>query len=104
MPKRLHCTRNFIHIQLFLSFILRAAFIFIRDTVLFSTDDRFHCGVYPVSCKLATVLSNYCIMANYSWLLAEGHFLYSLVSVSLFSHTRHLWWYIIFGWDSLDPA
>ncbi|XP_042282956.1 secretin receptor isoform X3 [Thunnus maccoyii] len=102
--RRLHCTRNFIHVQLFLSFILRAAFIFIRDTVLFSTDDRFHCGVYPVSCKLATVLSNYCIMANYSWLLAEGHFLYSLVSVSLFSHTRHLWWYIIFGWVYLSSA
>ncbi|KAM9346893.1 secretin receptor [Symphorus nematophorus] len=98
--RRLHCTRNFIHIQLFLSFILRAALIFIRDSVLFSTEDHFLCGVYPVSCKLATALSNYCIMANYSWLLAEGHYLYSLVSVSLFSHKRHLWWYIVLGWGS----
>ncbi|XP_040912297.1 secretin receptor [Toxotes jaculatrix] len=98
--RRLHCTRNFIHIQLFLSFILRAALIFIRDSVLFSNEDHFHCGVYPVSCKLATVLSNYCIMANYSWLLAEGHYLYSLVSVSLFSQRRRLWSYIVVGWGS----
>ncbi|KAF7654883.1 hypothetical protein LDENG_00063810 [Lucifuga dentata] len=98
--RRLHCTRNFIHIQLFLSFILRAALIFIRDSVLFSSEDHFHCGVYPASCKLATALSNYCIMANYSWLLVEGHYLYSLLSVWLFSQRRHLWWYIVLGWGS----
>uniref|UniRef100_A0A674D1T9 Secretin receptor n=2 Tax=Salmo trutta TaxID=8032 RepID=A0A674D1T9_SALTR len=98
--ERLHCTRNYVHIQLFLSFILRATFIFIRDAVLFSSDDHFHCDSYPVSCKIATTFSNYCIMANYSWLLAEGHYLYSLVSVSLFSQKRHLRWYIVLGWGS----
>ncbi|KAJ8013060.1 hypothetical protein DPEC_G00049380 [Dallia pectoralis] len=98
--RRLHCTRNYIHIQLFLSFILRAALIFIRDAVLFSSDEHFHCDSYPASCKIATMFTNYCIMANYSWLLAEGHYLYSLVSVSLFSQKRHLWWYIVLGWGS----
>lgn len=98
--RRLYCTRNFVHIQLFVSFILRAALIFVRDYVLFSSEDHFHCGIYPVSCKLATAFTNYCILANYSWLLAEGHYLYSLVSVSLFSQRRHLWWYIILGWGS----
>uniref|UniRef100_A0A4W5R9U4 Secretin receptor n=1 Tax=Hucho hucho TaxID=62062 RepID=A0A4W5R9U4_9TELE len=77
--RRLHCTRNYVHIQLFLSFILRATFIFIRDAV---QSDHNH--VQSVRCKIATMFSNYCIMANYSWLLAEGHYLYSLVSVSLF--------------------
>uniref|UniRef100_A0A4W5R8S6 Secretin receptor n=1 Tax=Hucho hucho TaxID=62062 RepID=A0A4W5R8S6_9TELE len=85
--RRLHCTRNYVHIQLFLSFILRATFIFIRDAVLFSSDDHFHCDSYPVRCKIATMFSNYCIMANYSWLLAEGHYL-------------HLRWYIVLGWGS----
>uniref|UniRef100_A0A6Q2XQK1 Secretin receptor n=1 Tax=Esox lucius TaxID=8010 RepID=A0A6Q2XQK1_ESOLU len=98
--RRLHCTRNYIHIQLFLSFILRATLIFIRDAVLFSSDDHFHCDSYPASCKIVTMFSNYCILANYSWLLAEGHYLYSLVSVSLFSQKRHLWWYIILGWGT----
>ncbi|XP_034042900.1 secretin receptor [Thalassophryne amazonica] len=99
--RRLHCKRNLIHIQLFLSFILRAVLIFIRDSVLFSSEDHFHCDIYPVSCKVVTALSNYCIMANYSWLLAEGHFLYCLVSVSLLSRRRNVvWWYIVLGWGS----
>ncbi|XP_039890108.1 secretin receptor-like [Simochromis diagramma] len=98
--RRLHCTRNFIHVQLFLSFIFRAVLIFIRDAVLFSSEDSFHCHIYTVSCKFATVLSNYCIMANYSWLLAEGYYLYKLVSASLFSQRKHLSWYIILGWGS----
>uniref|UniRef100_A0A3P9CS48 Secretin receptor n=1 Tax=Maylandia zebra TaxID=106582 RepID=A0A3P9CS48_9CICH len=98
--RRLHCTRNFIHVQLFLSFIFRAVLIFIRDAVLFSNEDSFHCHIYTVSCKFATVLSNYCIMANYSWLLAEGYYLYKLVSASLFSQRKHLSWYIILGWGS----
>uniref|UniRef100_A0A8C5BHU2 Secretin receptor n=1 Tax=Gadus morhua TaxID=8049 RepID=A0A8C5BHU2_GADMO len=98
--RRLHCTRNLVHIQLFLSFILRSTLIFVRDLLLFTSQDHFHCGVYPMSCKIATALSNYSIMANYSWLLAEGHYLYSLVSVSLFSRRRHLGWYIALGWGA----
>uniref|UniRef100_A0A672ZYQ7 Secretin receptor-like n=1 Tax=Sphaeramia orbicularis TaxID=375764 RepID=A0A672ZYQ7_9TELE len=98
--RRLHCTRNRIHIQLFLSFILRAALILIRDSVLFSSEEHFHCGVQPMGCKLVTALSNYCILVNYSWLLAEGHYLYSLVAVSMFSQRRRLLWYIVFCWGS----
>uniref|UniRef100_A0A3P8SZU9 Secretin receptor n=1 Tax=Amphiprion percula TaxID=161767 RepID=A0A3P8SZU9_AMPPE len=96
--RKLHCTRNYIHIQLFISFILRAIFIFVRDAQLFNNEELYHCDSYPVACKVVLMFSNYSILANYSWLLAEGHFLFTLVSRSFFSLKKHLTWYIVLSW------
>uniref|UniRef100_A0A3B4WQW1 Secretin receptor n=1 Tax=Seriola lalandi dorsalis TaxID=1841481 RepID=A0A3B4WQW1_SERLL len=96
--RKLHCTRNYIHIQLFISFILRVIFIFIRDYLLFTNEELYHCDYYPVACKVVLMFSNYSILANYSWLLVEGHFLFTLVSRSFFSLKKHLAWYIVLSW------
>eukprot|EP00064_Thunnus_orientalis_P013407 superscaffoldBa00002176_g13446 len=93
--RKLHCTRNYIHIQLFISFILKAIFIFIRDSLLFKNEELYHCDSYPVACKVVLMFSNYSILANYSWLLVEGHFLFTLVSRSFFSLKKHLVWRLI---------
>ncbi|KAM4560428.1 secretin receptor [Odontesthes bonariensis] len=98
MFRKLHCTRNHIHMQLFISFILRAMFIFIRDSQLFTDEDLYHCDYYPVACKVVLTFSNYSILANYSWLLVEGHFLFTLLSRSFFSLKKHLAWYIVLSW------
>uniref|UniRef100_A0A3P8RGL7 G-protein coupled receptors family 2 profile 2 domain-containing protein n=1 Tax=Astatotilapia calliptera TaxID=8154 RepID=A0A3P8RGL7_ASTCA len=96
--RKLHCTRNYIHIQLFISFSLRAIFIFIRDALLFTDEEIYHCDYYPAPCKVVLMFSNYSILANYSWLLVEGHFLYTLVNRSFFSLKKHLAWYIVLSW------
>lgn len=48
-PRKLHCTRNFIHMNLFVSFMLRAVSVFIKDWILYAEQDSSHCFVSTVS-------------------------------------------------------
>lgn len=82
--RKLHCTRNYIHLNLFLSFILRAVSVLVKDDVLYSSSGRLHCPDLPfswVGCKLSLVFFQYCIMANFYWLLVEGLYLHTLLVV-----------------------
>uniref|UniRef100_A0A8C4ZS43 Parathyroid hormone/parathyroid hormone-related peptide receptor n=1 Tax=Gadus morhua TaxID=8049 RepID=A0A8C4ZS43_GADMO len=91
--KRLHCTRNHIHIHLFLSFICRAVSIFVKDAVLHSMteDDQF-------GCKLAVTLFLYFLATNHYWILVEGVYLHSLIFMAFLSDRSYLCTLSIIGW------
>ncbi|XP_030397575.1 parathyroid hormone/parathyroid hormone-related peptide receptor-like [Gopherus evgoodei] len=114
--KRLHCTRNYIHIHLFASFICRAASIFVKDVVLYSgslpeelekmrVDDlKGELGPFLghwtqlVGCKVVVTLFLYFLATNHYWILVEGLYLHSLIFMAFLSNKNYLWALTIIGW------
>ncbi|XP_055457616.1 vasoactive intestinal polypeptide receptor 1 isoform X4 [Psammomys obesus] len=96
--RKLHCTRNYIHMHLFMSFILRATAVFIKDITLFNNREVDDCSEASVGCKAAVVFFQYCVMANFFWLLVEGLYLHTLLAVSFFSERKYFCGYILTGW------
>ncbi|XP_060610067.2 glucagon-like peptide 1 receptor [Anolis sagrei] len=105
--RHLHCTRNYIHLNLFASFILRAASIFIKDSMItwmYKTAPREEqwenliSYQESLSCRLIIVMMQYCVTANYYWLLVEGMYLYTLLALSVFSEQRIFRLYLCIGW------
>nr|XP_006638221.2 PREDICTED: parathyroid hormone/parathyroid hormone-related peptide receptor-like [Lepisosteus oculatus] len=112
--KRLHCTRNYIHIHLFTSFMCRAVSIFVKDAVLYSVsedvakieDDNMRAELGPapgqrpqmVGCKVAVTLFLYFLATNHYWILVEGLYLHSLIFMAFLSDKNYLWALTIIGW------
>ncbi|KAM7381714.1 hypothetical protein PAMA_012517 [Pampus argenteus] len=103
--KRLHCTRNYIHIHLFTSFICRAVSIFVKDAVLdsISGDSKAEPELpgqrQPMAgCKVAVTLFLYFLATNHYWILVEGLYLHSLIFMAFLSDKNYLWALTIIGW------
>ncbi|KFP34568.1 Parathyroid hormone/parathyroid hormone-related peptide receptor, partial [Colius striatus] len=105
--KRLHCTRNYIHVHLFTSFICRALSIFLKDMVLYSGRFAFRgqpgagtlLTLHPqVGCKVVVTLFLYFLATNHYWILVEGLYLHSLIFMAFLSNKNYLWVLIIIGW------
>ncbi|XP_029931310.1 vasoactive intestinal polypeptide receptor-like [Myripristis murdjan] len=97
--RKLHCTRNYIHMNLFVSFILKAIAVFIKDVVLYEVGETENCHS-SVGCKTVVVFFQYGVMASFFWLLVEGLYLHALLAVSFFSERKYFWWYIMIGWGA----
>ncbi|XP_023671549.1 parathyroid hormone/parathyroid hormone-related peptide receptor isoform X4 [Paramormyrops kingsleyae] len=94
--RRLHCTRNYIHMHLFVSFMLRAISIFVKDVVLYSGSAMEN--MERVGCKIAVTLFLYFLATNYYWILVEGLYLHSLIFMTFFSDRKYLWGFTLIGW------
>ncbi|TKS74937.1 Pituitary adenylate cyclase-activating polypeptide type I receptor [Collichthys lucidus] len=98
--RKLHCTRNFIHMNLFVSFILRAISVFIKDGVLYTNEDSDHCFIHTLECRAVMIFFHYCVLSNYFWLFIEGLYLFTLLVETFFPERRYFYWYIIIGWGT----
>uniref|UniRef100_A0ACB8FWH5 Uncharacterized protein n=1 Tax=Sphaerodactylus townsendi TaxID=933632 RepID=A0ACB8FWH5_9SAUR len=98
--RKFHCTRNYIHMHLFVSFILRAAAVFIKDAILFSDDSMDHCLMSTVLCKAAVAFFQLSILANFFWLLVEGLYLQTLLILTFVSDKQYAWKFILIGWGA----
>ncbi|XP_053121689.1 vasoactive intestinal polypeptide receptor 1-like isoform X2 [Hemicordylus capensis] len=96
--RKFHCTRNYIHMHLFISFILRATAVFTKDTILFSDDSMDHCLMSTVACKAAVAFFQFSILANFFWLLVEGMYLQTLLMLTFVSDRQYVWKFILIGW------
>ncbi|XP_069761441.1 glucagon-like peptide 1 receptor isoform X2 [Narcine bancroftii] len=106
--RKLHCTRNYIHLNLFASFILRALAVLVKDS--FTDDPSLADATAPVelqglgppthmlACRAAQVFLHYSVACTYHWLLVEGLFLYVLLLVSVFSEQKSFRAYLLIGW------
>ncbi|KAG9340518.1 hypothetical protein JZ751_021338 [Albula glossodonta] len=107
--RKLRCTRNYIHTNLFASFILRAISILTRDALLMRETPEFRDNrdVSNVlsdkalsGCRVAQVLMQYCVGANYYWLLVEGLYLHNLLVLMVFSENSYFSGYLVIGWGT----
>ncbi|OWK50697.1 Vasoactive intestinal polypeptide receptor 1 [Lonchura striata] len=96
--RKLHCTRNSIHIHFFTSFILRGTAVFIKDRVLFSDESIDHCTMSTVTCKAAITFFQYSVLANFYWLLVEGLYLQTLLLLTFTCDRSYTWGYVLIGW------
>ncbi|CAM5156730.1 unnamed protein product [Eretmochelys imbricata] len=106
--RKLHCTRNYIHINLFASFILRATAVLIKDTIYHNTYSKrpnnetgwisyFSSEILTI-CRTSQFFLHYFVGANYFWLLVEGLYLHTLLVTAVLSERLLLKRYIVIGW------
>uniref|UniRef100_A0A668ABH0 Glucagon like peptide 2 receptor n=1 Tax=Myripristis murdjan TaxID=586833 RepID=A0A668ABH0_9TELE len=101
LTRKLHCTRNYIHMNLFVSFILRAVAIISKEIILYimytdlpKDDPGWNFYSYSAVCM------EYFVACNYFWLLVEAIFLHTLLFTAVLTKRRLLKRYMLLGWGT----
>ncbi|XP_006886379.1 PREDICTED: glucagon receptor [Elephantulus edwardii] len=107
---QLHCTRNYIHMNLFASFVLKASSVLATDALLQTrysqkVGDDLSVSIWlsdqaVASCRVAVVFMQYGIVANYCWLLVEGLYLHSVLHRAAFQEDGFFPLYVGIGWGA----
>ncbi|XP_036853364.2 glucagon receptor isoform X2 [Manis javanica] len=99
---KLHCTRNYIHANLFASFVLKASSVLAIDALLKTRyNQKIGNDLSAVAgCRAATVFMQYGVMANYCWLLVEGMYLHSLLGLASAPERSFFTLYLTVGWGA----
>ncbi|XP_063098253.1 glucagon receptor isoform X9 [Cavia porcellus] len=107
---KLHCTRNYIHLNLFASFVLKAGSVLVIDRLLETRysqkiGDDLSVSVWlsdgaVAGCRVAAVIMQYAVVANYCWLLVEGVYLHRLLSLAAFPEQGCFALYLATGWGA----
>ncbi|XP_029954827.1 glucagon-like peptide 2 receptor isoform X2 [Salarias fasciatus] len=110
MLRKLHCTRNYIHMNLFVSFILRATAVISKEIILYvmysnlPKDDpgwsSYSSSAIAMMCKFSKVCMEYFVACNYFWLLVEAIFLHTLLFTAVLTKRRLLKNYMLLGWGT----
>ncbi|KAG6936829.1 glucagon receptor [Chelydra serpentina] len=106
---KLHCMRNYIHMNLFASFVLKGVSVLVIDALLKTRYnekiDDYNVGIWlsdeaAAGCRAATVFMQYGIVANSCWLLVEGIYLHNLLVLAVFSERSYFTLYLCIGWGA----
>ncbi|KAM6951486.1 glucagon-like peptide 2 receptor [Aplochiton taeniatus] len=108
--RKLHCTRNYVHMNLFISFILRAMAVITKEILLYVKYSKFpqdnagwnsySSSATAVMCKISKVSMEYFVACTYFWLLVEALFLHTLLFTAVLTKRRFLRRYMIIGWGT----
>uniref|UniRef100_A0A672FXM8 Glucagon receptor n=1 Tax=Salarias fasciatus TaxID=181472 RepID=A0A672FXM8_SALFA len=108
--RRLRCTRNYIHANLFLSFILRAVAVIVKDAMvdrhwgkeIMKTSDVSEMLSHQaaIGCRIAQVTMQYFVLANHYWFFGEAIYLYSVLIASVLVDNNKYLLYICLGWGT----
>ncbi|KAL2078257.1 hypothetical protein ACEWY4_025942 [Coilia grayii] len=108
--RKLHCMRNYIHANLFVSFILRAVAVLLKDCLLdqhWSRQINTHADLQhmlshraAIGCRIAQVLMQYFVLANHYWFFGEAVYLHSVLITSVFLDNNKYLPYVLLGWGT----